>query len=272
MGKCDGMNKNDEAIYQLTADIADLRGILTHQLQTPTVTGKAAAFVALAKDSRVDGRIGVGDITVSVLLAAGGFGIGVIGAAGIKFGNVDIMSTGEIFSYCTMSGCTLGLGRLMLDALAVPLMLSNILDWLEDRWNEWLETKQTIAETKPQSAREIPVYNRGEPAGFVSMPEPTEFNVNTLKIKSVNIVDGIREIAVDKVCFFLKTASATGQWARDKQNILSQKEHPDVKQYLQGRRWWEISSPLALRACVELRAGVTNGTERTNERQENETS
>jgi hypothetical protein len=256
---------NGELIYQALAELADMRRLLSNLQSSPTITGRAAALVALAKDSRLDGRIGAGDVVVSVMLAAGGASIGIIGAAGIKFGAVDLMSTGEAFGYCTTSGCILGLGRMALDALAVPMMMSNGLDWLAERWQEWLEHREEIATSQPESTREIPVFNRGEPAGFVSMPEPTEFKVNTLKIESVNMVDGIREIAVDKVCLFLKNAAATGQWARDRQDILSQKEHPDVKRYLQGRGWWEIATPLAIQACAELRGGVTNGTER-NER------
>jgi len=256
--------EQEQVLFQLSAAVDGLRETIARQSQSsPTITGMAAALVALAKDSRLDGRIGAGDVVVSVMLAGGGAAIGVIGATGIQFGAIDLMSTGEAFGYCTISGCTLGILRMGIDALAIPAMLSNLLDWLEVRWQEWLEHREEIAAIQPESKREIPVFNRGEQIGFVSMPEPTAFNVNTLKIESVNMVDGIREIAVDKVCLFLKNAAATGKWARDRQDILSQKEHPDVKRYLEERGWWEISSPPALRACAELRNGATNGTERT---------
>jgi hypothetical protein len=252
----------------LRGELIDLRRVIGG-LSNPQVSGKASAFVALAKDSRLDGRIGAGDVTVSVLLATGGACIGAIGASSIWVGGGHIvpMSTGEFFTLSTMAGCALGLGRMAIDALAVPMMLSNVLEWLEDRWGEWLDHKAEI-QPEPESTREIPVFNRGEPAGFVSIPEVTEFKTKTLKIPSVNLVDGLREIEVDKLCLFLKNAVATGQWARDRQTILSQKEHPDVAAYLRGKGWWEIKdTPTLRRACSELRGGVTNGTERngTNE-------
>lgn len=265
------MRANEKQIYELTAHVntlSDTVDTLLRQLAqaSPSISGKTGALVALAKDARMDGRVGAGDVTVSVMLAGGGFSIGVIGAAGVWLGGVDLISTGEMLGFCTLSGCTLGILRMSLDALAVPVMLSNLMDWLEDRWHEWLDYKdEETNEQEPASAREIPVFNRGQPAGFVSIPEPTQFKVNTLRIESCNLVEGVREIEVDKVCLFLKHAAATGEWARDRQSILSQKEHPDVKKYLQGWGWWEISSPLAREVCAKLRNGVTNGTER-NER------
>ncbi len=253
----------------LTAQMTSIERALASLMQSsPSVSGKASALVALIKDSGgFDGRIGAGDIVISTAMPGAGFIIGGAGAL-VLWATGDSWGQSRVFlRHCTLAGCYLGILRLGAEALAIRAGASYFLDWLHDvivNAATALRGRIESDDSEPESTREVPVFNRGKPIGFVSLPEPTEFRVKTKKIPSVNLTDGIREISVDKLCLFLKSAVATGQWARDRQDILSQKEHPDVKAYLQGKGWWKISAPPALRlACAQLRGGVTNGTART---------
>lgn len=178
----------------------------------------------------------------------------------------DGTGAAQVWGALAASGVGLGVIRLGIGTMD----LTGALGMLADKYFEW---KDKHLENAPESTREVPVFNRGKPVGFVSLPEPTEFRVKTKKIPSVNIASGVREIAVDKICLFLKNAVATGQWARGNQSILNQKEHPDVKAYLQKQGWWKIIDPPTLRrACAELRGGVTNRTERTERTREQNVS
>jgi len=206
---------SEQTIYDLVATMADMQTTLARMSQPMSVTGKAGALVALAKDSRLDGRIGAGDVVVSVMLAAGGASIGAISAAGIQFGNVGFMSTGEAFGLCTMSGCAMGLGRMALDALAVPLMLSNVLEWLEERHERWLEEKYGVDEPVPVEVTERPLIINGRQKAKPTFDFYDVDHANyTIVIKEETDRSDAIKWTYSKLWFFIEDCFKTGEWAR----------------------------------------------------------
>ncbi|MCJ7557680.1 MAG: hypothetical protein MUP90_12310, partial [Gammaproteobacteria bacterium] len=228
--------------------VAGLRETLARQSQSsPSITGKAAALVALAKDSRLDGRIGVGDVVVSIMLAGGGSTIGLFGAAAIQFGNLDLLSTGECYGLCALSGCALGMGRMAIDALAVPMMMSNGLDWLAERWQEWLDHQKEIAALPTKATeRPVPFYTYGEEepampwetytADYADLPITIREETDTLE--AVNWTYG-------QLWYFIEDCFFTGEWSRRKAvarwkqhfgpESMSQDLHKIVFDFLQAK-------------------------------------
>jgi hypothetical protein len=236
---------NDELIYELTAEMADIRRALAGMQSSP-IGNKASALVALAKDSRLDGRIGAGDVVVSVMLAGGGAAIGVVGAVGIQFGAIPLMSTGEAFGLATLTGCGLGLLRMGIDALAIPLMWSEFLEWAAERHERILETKREIAASGPKVVERPLIINGRE----TSKSEPWDVYSISHADHIIVIREGTDraeqiEWTYSRLWYFIEDCYRIGEWSRRAacarwkeqfgEGALTQGEHKAVYDFLQAK-------------------------------------
>ena len=272
------MNRNraEKLKLEIVAEVADmLRDEMRQPQPIPPVTNWWSGLVALFRSSGVDGRLGIGDILVSVSLAGAAVFIGLLGS-GVQWAvGIPWAQSRFFFEVCSTIGCIMGTARLGLDALLAPLGqgLSHGLDWLHDTGIDWIEAWRGSVECKPEprTMRQISYTNQGGTEGMSIDVGPAQ--VWTLEIPSKNLKSGWRKIAWEDVRTFIHAATATGNWTRDSQTVLDQKTHADLKRYLEdtneGRKEnWPILmwgfGPLARPIALELlRNKLTNGNERT---------
>lgn len=262
------MNRRQQERFraELTAELTEtLRESLSVPQPVPQVNDLWSGIVALARSSALDGKIGPGDILVSVGLSGAGFTIGGIGALCFSLTGTPWEQSGTFWEHCTRAGSYLGIMRLGLDALAIPVMWSQFLDWSVDVVAAWRGDGVDEEEDEPRTMRQIS-YTSSKGTKSLSIdagpaPEPT------LKIPSCNLSSGWRQITVEEACNFLRAATATGNWSRETQTILNTKAHADLSHYLQdsGEGWpcpmWNIKQRGDLEfAMHELRMRGTDGT------------
>jgi hypothetical protein len=268
------MNKRQQEKFltEMNAMIATaIQDHLSVPQPAPHVNDLWSGIVALARSSGIDGRLGPGDILVSLALPGVGVAIGGVGAGVQWLTGTPWEQAGFFLEACTLSGCALGILRLGFDGLFVY-----VLDWMHDTLVDtvvaWRGRDGEIDEDEPgpRTMRQIPFSSQKGATGLSIDVGPAL--VWTLQIPSKNLKDGWRDIPWDDVRTFVFAACATGNWTRDSQTVLKQKVHADLKRYLEDsdkvENWpipmWGFTDPPTRTVALEiLRNKLTNGTERT---------
>lgn len=138
--------------YEQMVELLDSRlASLQEQAKKPArphaVTGLLSAVVATSS-AKLDGQVTLADVFVSCSIAVGSSTIGFVAAAGSILTGWGAPT--EVWGCFTLAGCGLGITRLGIDALAIPILWSDlvrqVIDYRERRQAPVLDEQETDIE------------------------------------------------------------------------------------------------------------------------------
>jgi len=174
--------------YDQLSQLLDERLAPLHeQAQRPArphaITGLLSAVVATSS-AKLDGQVTLADVFTSFSIAVGSSAIGFVAAGGsilAQWGDPRVL-----WGTFTLAGCGLGIVRLGIDALALPILWSDF--W--DKTFDYLE-KRNESETPTESIGD------GEYGKAITYPKANGWDIVTLlpDVKTALIYEMIRETA-----------------------------------------------------------------------------
>jgi len=186
-------------------------------------------------------------IRLTLSTGASGLVIGAVaGAAGAEFTTCGYIMLGFV-----ALGAFGAAVQEISPALAGPL--TRALEWLAAR-------RRPITEP----GRDITLNDRGKQRTVRMPDEPIRPEYATVRIPSSTLKDGWRDINVEELCGFLKSASITGMWQKRNQKTYKPDEWADIRRWVLEEHqgvWGETPPTQFLYAALpKIRTQATNQT------------